>query len=297
MKKYLGSWLVLCILAGYAVTLQAQGGGEAAMSPPKVLVVAREFLKPGKGGSLHEKTESAFVQAFTAAKWPTHYLGTDALTGANRSVFLVGYDSFDAWDKDTRATYGNPTLAAALDRAIIADGDLLSSMETNVFSYREDLSYHAGVNIAQMRFFEVTSFRTKPGHEMEWEAIAKMYVENYGKADPNAHWATYQQMYGHNGGGVYVVFIPMKTLADVDAGIVNGNKFMQQLGESGMKKMMEMSAASTASTESNVLMFNPKLSYVDDAWVKADPGFWKPKSAPAKPAAKPAAKSAAKPAQ
>jgi hypothetical protein len=33
---------------------------------------------------------------------------------------------------------------------------------------------------------------------------------------------------------------------------------------------------------------NPKQSYVDPAWIKADPDFWKPKSAAA-PAAKPAA--------
>jgi len=292
MKRYLGSWLVVCIVAGCAITLQAQGGGEGAMSPPKVLVVAREFLKPGKGGSPHEKTESAFVQAFTAAKWPTHYLGTDALSGPGRSVFFVGFDSFEAWEKDTKATFANPTLAAALDRASIADGDLLSSSETNVFSYREDLSYHAPVNIAQMRYFEAISFRTKPGHEQEWEATAKMYVDNYGKVDPNAHWATYQAMYGHNLGGVYVVLVPMKSLAEVDTGIASGKKFMEQLGESGMKKMAELSAASTESTEDNLLMFNPKISYVADAWVKADPSFWKPKAAAA-----PAKKSEAKPAQ
>jgi len=33
---------------------------------------------------------------------------------------------------------------------------------------------------------------------------------------------------------------------------------------------------------------NPKQSYVDLAWIKADPDFWKPKSAAA-PAVKPAA--------
>jgi hypothetical protein len=38
---------------------------------------------------------------------------------------------------------------------------------------------------------------------------------------------------------------------------------------------------------------NPKQSYVSDDWIKADPGFWKPKAAmpaakPATPAAKPA---------
>jgi len=62
-------------------TLTTQAHGTA---PPKVLVVTREFLKPGRGGSPHEKTENAFVQALAAAKWPTQYIGADALSGANQ---------------------------------------------------------------------------------------------------------------------------------------------------------------------------------------------------------------------
>jgi len=295
MKRYIGLSLLVCLLSGGAATLLAQGAPDGAMPPPKVLVVTREFLKPGKAGSPHEKTESAFVAAMAAAKWPTRYLGTDALSGPSRSVFFVGYDSFAAWEKDTLATYGNATLAAALDRAFIADGDLLSSVETNVLSYREDLSLNPNINIANMRYFEAISFHTRPGHEMEWEAIAKMYVDNYAKANPDGHWATYQAMYGVRSGGVYVVIIPMKTLAEVDAGMAYGKKFMEQLGESGMKKMMELSSASTEWTESNLLTFNPKISYPADAWVKTDPSFWKPKAAASAPKA--AAKPGAKPAQ
>ena len=58
--------------------------------PPKVLGVFREFVKPGKSGSVHEKSESAFVQAMTRAKWPTHYLAVTAITGKPRVLFLDG---------------------------------------------------------------------------------------------------------------------------------------------------------------------------------------------------------------
>jgi len=40
------------------------------------------------------------------------------------------------------------------------------------------------------------------------------------------------------------------------------------MGESGIKKIAEMSASSTESIESNLLMFNPKISYPADEWVK-----------------------------
>ena len=58
----------------------AQDMTGAVMPPPKVLVIEREFVKPGRSGALHEKSESAFVNAFAAAKWPTHYLAAESLS-------------------------------------------------------------------------------------------------------------------------------------------------------------------------------------------------------------------------
>ena len=292
MKRYVSLSLLLCLLIAAAATLAAQSNTQP---PPKVLVVSREYLKPGKSGSPHQKTESMFAQAMAAAKWPSHYLGADSLTGPSRSIFFTGYPSMDAWGKDVAAASSNPTLGPALDRAFIADGELLTSIDTNVFVYREDLSFNANVDIAHMRYFDVSIFKARPGHEMELEALAKMYVDNYVKANPDAHWATYQQMYGAHSGGVYVVFNPIKSLAEVDTGMGSDKKFAEVMGESGMKKMAELSAASTESVESQLLAFNPAISYPSDEWIKADPGFWKPKAAA--PAKKADAKPAAKPAQ
>jgi hypothetical protein len=60
-----------------------------------------------------------------------------------------------------------------------------------------------------------------------------------------------------------------------------------------MKKLNELSAAAIESSETNLFAFNPRMSYVSDDWLKADPAFWKPKtastpSATKKPADKPA---------
>src|ERR1700733_8903870 len=128
MKKLIGLSVGLGLLFIGSGIASAQEMPDK-MGPPKVLVIMREFLKPGKSGSLHEKTESAFVNAMAAAKWPTHYFAADSLSGPSRSLFFVGYDSFAAWEKDNTATQNNTTLASALDRASIADGDLLTSYE------------------------------------------------------------------------------------------------------------------------------------------------------------------------
>jgi hypothetical protein len=99
-------------------------------------------------------------------------------------------------------------------------------------------------------------------------------------------------MYGQDNGGVYIVFTPMKSLAEVDGEIADGKKFEEAMGADGMKKIGELSASCLQSSETNLFSFNPKLSYASDDWIKSDPTFWKPKPAAPAPAKKPEAKPA-----
>lgn len=277
------------LFLGSSIAPAQDGAGSPTAGPPKVLVIMREYLKPGRAGSMHEKTESAFVRAMAAAKWPTHYFGVDSLSGPSRSLFLVGYPSFEAWEKDNLATQKNATLSAAFDRASIADGDLLTSYESSTSVYREDMSLRANVNIAQMRYFEITQFVVRPGHAREFEALAKMYVDGYGKAVPDAHWATFERQYGASTsastGDVFIVFNPMKSLAEVDSSFADSKKFDSSMSESEKKKLAELTAACIESVQTNLFAFNPKESYPPEEWIKAD-SFWKPKMAT--PEAKPA---------
>src|SRR5437588_12054833 len=131
--------LTACILLAVVSAAIAQETPKLNQ-PPKILVVSREFVKPGRTGAMHDKTEAAFTQAFASANWPTHYLAVDSLSGKPRSLFFTGYESFDAWEKDALAVQKNTVLNAALQRAGLTDADLLSEMDGAVFQYREDLS-------------------------------------------------------------------------------------------------------------------------------------------------------------
>jgi len=212
--------------------------------------------------------------------------------GPTASLFFTAYDSFAAWEKDNKAVEKNATLSAALDRAAVADGDLLTSADGSVLTYREDYSLRPNVNIAQYRYFEVSRFVVRQGHEKDWDALVKIYLDGYGKATQNVRWATYSSQYGQDNGGVYIVLTPLKSLAEVDGEMADGKKFEAQLGDDGMKRLAELTAACVESTQTNLFAFSPKLSYVSDDWVKADPSFWKPKPATGAPAKKPEAKPA-----
>ena len=230
----------------------------------------------------------------TAAKWPTHYFAVESMSGPSRALFLLGYPSFAAWEKDNEAQEKNATLSAAMDRAAMADGDLLTSYDQNVFVYREDLSLRPNADIPHSRYFEISLFKVKAGHYKEWEDLAKMYKEGFEKI-PDAKWAVFESAYGANNGGVFAVFTPMKSLAEVDQEFADQKKFFDAMGEEKMKKLGEMEASCTESEQTNLFHFNPKMSYPADEWIKADPGFWKPKPVAAVPTA--AKEAAAKPGQ
>lgn len=290
-KCLLSGATVLC--AGLSLSVGQESSSETT-PPPKVLVVQREFVKPGKGGSVHEKSESAFVQAFARAKWPTHYFAVSALTGKPRVLFLVGYESFEAWEKDNAATGKNKALSASLDHAIAADGDLLTETDQSVLTFDEAESLNAAVDIAHMRYFEIALYRLKPGHRHDWEELVKLVKSGYEKV-PDMHWAVFDAMYGQEG-ATYVVFIPMKSAKEIDEGFARDKQFAEALGEDGMKKLAELEQACIEFSQTNLFQFTPSMSYPRDEWVKADPEFWKPKpaagamAAPMKKEEKPAPK-------
>lgn len=266
------------------VTYSGMAAGQEN-SIPKVLQITREYTKPGKAGMVHDKTESVFVQAMARAKWPTHYLGMTSLSGKQRALFLTRYASFEAWEKDSAAVEKNTALSAALDRAGMADGELLDSEDQGVFIFRDELSLRPMADLSHMRYLQISVYHVRPGHDREWSELVKLVKAAYEKAVPNAHWGTFEQVYGGDG-GTFLVLTARKTLAEVDRGFQEDQQFEAVMGEDGMKKLNELVGTSVESSQHQLFAFNPRMSYVADEWIKADPDFWKPKTVTA-PTAKP----------
>jgi hypothetical protein len=289
MKRIAGATLALAVLLPVGISgIAAAQDKSGPRMPPKVLVASREYTKPGKSGMQHDKTESLFVQAMMHAKWPVHYLAMESLSGKSRALFFTGYESFEAWEKDTRAVEKNPGLMAALDHAGEVDGDLLSETDGSVLSFREEYSLRPEVDIAHTRYFEISAWQVKQGHDKDWDEIVKLVKAAYDKM-PDVHWAAYQAVYGFPD-TTYIIFNPMKSLAEVDKNFAANKDFEAAMGEEGMKKLSALSAAAIELSQTNLFAINPRMSYPFEEWVTGDPEFWKPKPAAAaakKPADKP----------
>jgi hypothetical protein len=275
------STIVRCLAVGTVflslTALETRSQGTASI--PKVLQITREFTKPGKAGMIHDQKESAFVEAMAKAKWPTHYLGMTSLSGKQRALFLTSYASFEAWQKDTEAVEKNSALSSALDRAGMADGDLLDSIDQGVFLFREELSLHPKSDLSPMRFVEVLGVHVRPGHTNDWNEIIKMVKVGYEKGVPDAHWGGFEEAYGGDG-GTYLFLTGRKSLAELDRGDDN-KKFEAAMGRDDLKKLDELWGAAVESSQQQLFAVNPRMSYVADEWIKSDPDFWKPKAATA----------------
>ena len=291
---------VLCLTLTLAGVGVAAAQDSSDLKPPAVIQINREWLKPGKSGAIHDRSEAAFVNLMNKGKIQGHYIALNSMTGKPRALYMTRYPSFAAWEADNQIFSKNATLGAELDRDIAADSELLEGMDSAVLAYNEELSFHPRPDFSHARYYELTAFKVRLGHDKEWREVTKMYKEACEKAGTSMHWGTYEMLYGGDG-GLYISLTHRDSLAEIDKERADGKKIMEALGgEEGAAKMDQMFSAAVESVRTELFSINPKQSYVDEATMKADADFWKPKAAASKASAsaapKPASATAPKPA-
>jgi len=259
-------------LAGGAIA----GAQDAAPTPPKVLQITREWLKPGKSGMIHDRSEAAFVSLMNRAKLQGHYVALNSMSGKSRALYITRYPSFEAWEADNKILEKN---SAEFDHAVMADGELLDGLDQAVFTYDAELSYHPHPDVSHARYYEITVFHMRPGHHKDWYEVTKMYKAALDKAGSKAHWAGYEVAYGGEG-GTFLAITARNSMTEIDQDMADFKKVMEAAGgDEGMAKLDEVFAQAVDSSRTELFSVNPKQSYAEEAWIKADPDFWKPKKA------------------
>jgi hypothetical protein len=289
IRRAMGTSVIGVALLGSSLSVFAQPA-PGSMPPPKILQIYREEIKPGKAPA-HEQVEAGWPKAFARANWPTNYLAMTSSTGPSEAWFMTGFDSLEAWEKDSGNVAKNSALKKELDQLEARDGELRSGGRSLVAMYREDLSHQANVDIPKMRYFRIITFRVRQGHDSQFADAVKIVRTAFEKANVPAHWAVYQ-IYAGMPAPTFLVMLPAKSLAEVDAAIAAAPAVQQAEGEDGVKKLQTIASDAFNSVETNIFEFNAKMSYPSKQWADGDPDFWRPKAAPAakseskKPAAK-----------
>jgi hypothetical protein len=295
MKKSLFFLLAISLLVSTALDVAAQQPTNT--QPPKVLRIFREDVKASRNDA-HAELEAGYVRALQKANWPVYGLGMTSMAGPNDAWFLTGYPSFEAMENDDRNIEKNPELVKEFARLDAADAEFRTNQRGILALLREDLSYNAATDLAQVRYFEVITLRARPGHDGEVVEAARIIRAANEKANRGNHYSVYQVMSGL-ADGTYLVFIPLKSLKDLDDFMKPESRkaMAAAFGEENGKKLDKLFSDGVLSSESSLYAISPKMSYVSKEFAAANPAFWSPKEmvmAKTSAARKPAPKTTAK---
>ena len=242
-------------------------------SPPPIIQRFREMVKVGHADA-HEANERAWAGAYAKTKLPYYSIALTSMSGPNDAWWLSGWQSFKQFDDANAALAGNKEFQAAVSQYSAKDAEYISDGVASLWTLRPDLSYRVTVEWSKMHAYEMITVRARPGHDGDVKQIALKIRATHQAAHTSAHWAMYQGMMGVPD-GTYLVIIPLKSVADIDAGMKEDALFAKALGEAGGKELDKLSSDGIISTETNLFAVSAKMSYVSEDWRAADADFWK----------------------
>jgi hypothetical protein len=281
MRKISLGLILLPLVASSSSVALAQG---LPTSQPKFLNIIREEVKVGRAAD-HSKWEAGWPATFEKAKSPATYIALVSLTGPSEAWYVTPFESQAAFGENLAREAADAALTAELDRLSRGDAEFVSGLNALQAVARPDLSHGAFPDLAMMRFWEIGTFRVKPGHDEQFEAAVKAYSAAAGRLAPNASWRTYQVVAGAPD-GTYLFFSSVASYGDFDKAKAESDATWKGLTYDERSAAQKLFADGTVNSWSNRFRLDPAQSYVPMETRQKDPAFWMPKPA-AKPAKKP----------
>lgn len=275
------TFALLTVACGAPAVLSGQGQG-LPTSQPAMVTIIREDVKVGRNAE-HARIESGWPAAFGRVNSPDYYLAMVSLTGTPQAWFIIPAASNAAYGEQMRRFDNDAATTAELDRLSRADADVLEGFRRIQAMARPELSMGAYPDLAKQRFWEISVFRVRPGHEQEFDAAAKAYISAAQRSAPGVQFRTYQVLAGMLT-PTYIIFSSVPSYADFDQMFANGMKLMQGANAEEMAALQKFSSDAAISFETNRFRLDPKMSYVSAATRATDPAFWGPMPTGTRPA-------------
>ena len=277
----------ITVISLVVLTAGTVNGQTLPTSQPNFVQIIREEVKVGHEAD-HTKTEAGWPVAFEKAKMPTSSVGLVSLTGPSEAWFLVPYATQAAWGEDLKRMSDDPALAAELARLSRADAAHITSVRSMLGAARKDLSRGAFPDISKARFYEITIFRVRPGHENQFTEAGKAYGAAAGRAAPNASYRVYEIIAGMPG-PTYMIFSSVPGFGEFDRMTAEGEAVMKAATPQEQAALQKFGAEALLNAETQRFRLDPEMSYVPKEVRAQEPGFWMPKrtTAPKKPTTQP----------
>jgi hypothetical protein len=264
--------LVAVVVLACACEALAQG---LPTSQPNYLTIIREEVKIGRDAD-HEKVEAGWPAAFEKAKSPDYYLAAVSLTGRPEVWFISPSDSHKAAEEGMRRERTDPFLSVELPRLSRLDGELLTSLSRWQFMARKDLSLGAFPDTSRIRFYDITLFRMRPGHQQQFEAAARAYGSAAKRSAPTTSYRVYELMAGAPG-PMFMVMSSVQSYGEFDQMMNDDRATMKGATEEERKTFEAFGAEGLVNAETQRFRVDPGMSYVPKETRASDPAFWTPK--------------------
>lgn len=244
-------------------------------SQPLMITIAREEVKLGRDAD-HAKVEAGWPAAYEKAKSPDYYLALTSMTGTPEAWYIAAYASNGAIGDSIKREEGDAVLTAELARLRRADADMINSVRIMHARARTDLSYGAYPDMAKQRFFEVTWFRVRPGHEAQFDTAAKAYGSSARRAGVAAAYRVYEIVAGIPG-PTYLIFGSVTSMGEMDKAMIDGETIIKGASQEEGMALQKLMLEGVVNVETQRFRLDPVQSYVPKATRDQDPAFWTPK--------------------
>ncbi len=205
---------LLPLLALTSTRIGALGAQALPTTQPAYLTIVREEVKLGRGAE-HTRIEAGWPAAFAKAKSPSSYLALASLTGQDEVWFTIPFASNAAVAEEFKRQDADPVLSAELARLARADAEVLTGHTVVQAVARPDLTTGAFPDVAKQRFWQITTFRVKPGHRPDFEAAAKAYGAAAQRAEPKTSYRVYELIAGAPG-PTFFIFSSVESYGQFD---------------------------------------------------------------------------------
>jgi len=271
--------LLALLCFGGATTAFAQATG-LPTSQPTLITIVREEVKVGRAAE-HARIEAGWPAAYERSKSSVYYLAMASMTGTREVWYIEPAASHAAIGASMKRDDADPVLTAELQRLSRADAEVINSLRVIQAVARPDISIGRYPDLARQRFWEITIFRVRPGHEQEFTAAAKAYGSAAQRAAPNTSYRIYEVIAGMVT-PTYIIFSSVENYGDFDQMLADGMKAMQSATTEEMTTLQKFSTDGMINGETNRFRLDPRQSYVSRETRATDPTFWGPAPAPAR---------------
>lgn len=259
---------LLALAVGSATNALAQG---MPTTQPKFLHIYRESVKAGRAPE-HAKWEAGWPAVFEKAGSKSFYLALTSLTGPQEAWFIAPFPSQAAFG-EMLAVEGDPALGPELERLAKGDAEFLDQMSAVQAVAAPELSHGTFPDMSKVRFYEISTFRVKPGHADEFANATKAYIAAARRSAPHAAWRTYAVVAG-GFSDTFLVMSSFTSFAEFDTMAAEGEATWKNATpeeQAALGKFMKEAVLSTLTQRFRV---DPGMSYVDAATRAKDPAFW-----------------------